>query len=81
MSYLILKLLHILSVITFVGNITTGVFWGARTHGTRDLRLIASTFDGISRSDRWFTMPGVIGVLVTGIAAAIVGGLPILGTG
>ena len=81
MTYLVLKLLHVISVIAFVGNITTGVFWGARAHASRDFRLIASTFEGIIRSDRWFTGPGVMGVLVTGVAAAIVGGLPILGTG
>jgi uncharacterized membrane protein len=81
MTYLTLKLIHIVSVVVFVGNITTGVFWGMRAHRSRDLRLIASTFDGIIQSDRWFTLPGVIGILVSGIAAAIVGKLPILGTG
>jgi uncharacterized membrane protein len=81
MSYLIWKLVHVASVIVFVGNITTGVFWGAHAHRSRDFRVIASTFDGIIRSDRLFTMPGVIGIVVSGIIAAIVGGLPILGTG
>ena len=81
MSYLILKLIHIASVTLFIGNITTGVFWGMRAHRSRDFRLIASTFDGIIQSDRWFTMPGVIGIVVSGIAAALLGKLPILGTG
>jgi uncharacterized membrane protein len=81
MSYLVLKTLHILFVIAFVGNITTGLFWARRAMRTRDLRRIADTFDGITQSDRVFTIPGVIGIIVTGIAVAIQGGLPILSTG
>jgi uncharacterized membrane protein len=81
MSYLVWKFLHVGSVILFLGNITTGMFWGAHANRSRDFRLIASTFDGINRSDRVFTMPGVIVIVVSGVVAAITGGLPILGTG
>jgi uncharacterized membrane protein len=81
MSYLVWKLLHIASVVLFLGNITTGLFWAGHAHRTRDFHLIASTFEGIIRSDRLFTLPGVVGILVAGIAAAIDGHLPILGTG
>jgi uncharacterized membrane protein len=81
MSYLVLKMLHVVSVVAFLGNITTGLFWARHAHKSRDFRLIAAAFDGIIRSDRLFTNPGVIGILVTGIAAAIIAKLPILGTG
>lgn len=81
MSYLVLKTLHILFVIAFVGNITTGLFWARRAMRERDPRRVADTFDGIIQSDRVFTIPGVIGIVVTGIIAAVMGGLPILGTG
>ncbi|HET9333133.1 MAG TPA: DUF2269 family protein [Gemmatimonadota bacterium] len=81
MSYAAWKLLHVASVILFLGNITTGLFWAAHAHRSRDLRLIASTFEGISRSDRWFTIPGVIGIVAGGVAAAVIGDLPILATG
>lgn len=81
MSYLILKLLHVASVIVFLGNITTGLFWASHAHKTRDFKLIASTFDGIIKSDRRFTGPGVVGILITGFAAALIAKLPILGTG
>lgn len=81
MSYLVLKLLHIASVVVFLGNITTGLYWARRAHRTGELSLVASTFDGIIRSDRWFTVPGVVGILVTGFAMAIVARTPILGTG
>ena len=80
MSYLLWKALHILSVVIFLGNIVTGLFWAAHAHGTRDLKHIAATFSGISKSDRWFTVPGVVGILVSGLAAAIKGSFPILGT-
>lgn len=81
MSYLLLKLLHVASVVMFLGNITTGLFWARRAHHSRDFTLISSTFEGIIRSDRLFTGPGVVGILVTGIAAALIAKLPILGTG
>jgi uncharacterized membrane protein len=81
MSYLLWKLIHIAAVIIFLGNITTGLFWAAHAHKTRDFRLIASTFEGIIRSDRWFTLPGVVGILIGGFAAALDGSLPILATG
>lgn len=78
--YLLLKLLHLVAVIAFLGNITTGLFWHAHAARTREPKLLAHTMAGIIRSDRWFTTPGVIGIIVTGVAAAIYGGLPILGT-
>lgn len=81
MSYLIWKLLHISSVIIFLGNIATGLFWAAHAHRTRDFRLIISTFQGIIRSDRWFTIPGVMGIIVSGVVLATKLKAPILGTG
>lgn len=79
--YLLFKLLHVASVIAFLGNITTGLFWHAHAARTRDPKLLAHTMDGIIRSDRIFTVPGVIGIIVTGVFAAIHGNFPILRTG
>jgi len=78
--YLLLKLLHLAAVIAFLGNITTGLFWHAHAARTRDPRLLAHTVDGIIRSDRLFTIPGVVIIIGGGVATAIVGGYPILGT-
>ena len=75
------KLFHIASVIAFLGNITTGIFWHAHATRTRDAKLIAHTMDGIIRSDRLFTIPGVAGIILFGFAAAGIQGYPILGTG
>lgn len=74
--YLIWKILHVIGVVLFLGNIITGVFWAYHAGRTRDPKLIAHAFEGITRSDRWFTMPGVTLLTVAGIAAAISGGFP-----
>ena len=79
--YLVLKTLHILAVVLFLGNIITGLFWKAHGDRTGDPRIMAHTMDGIIRSDRWFTLPGVLLIIVFGIGAALVAGVPILRTG
>ena len=79
--YLLIKLLHVIAVIAFLGNITTGLFWHAHAARTRDPKLLAHTMDGIIRSDLLFTIPGVIGIIVTGFAAANIGGFSVLKTG
>ena len=79
--YQVLKLIHVAAVIIFLGNIITGLFWKAHADRTKDVRFIAHTMHGIIRSDRWFTIPGVIVITVAGILAAIQAGLPILRTG
>ena len=81
MSYALWKLIHIVGVVAFLGNITTGLFWAAQAHRQKDFASIASTFRGIIRSDRWFTMPGVVAIVVGGFGAAISGSIPILRTG
>ena len=81
MNYLIWKLIHIAAVVIFLGNIITRLFWAARAYKTRDFKSIASTFQGIAKSDRYFTLPGIIVLTLAGIVAAIHGHWPILGTG
>ena len=79
--YLVLKLIHIVAVILFLGNIITGLFWKFHADGSKDPRIIAHSFEGIIRSDRWFTIPAVWAILLSGAGAAIQGRFPILGTG
>lgn len=75
------KVLHIVAVVAFLGNITTGLFWHLHAARTRSPVLLAFTMEGIIRSDRFFTIPGVVGIIVTGVAMAMQRHLPILGTG
>lgn len=79
--YLLLKSLHVLAVVLFLGNIITGIFWKAHADKTGDPRIIAHVMDGIIWSDKFFTVPGAALLTILGISAAMTGGLPILGTG
>lgn len=79
--YLALKLIHILAVVAFLGNITTGVFWKMIADRTGRPDLIEHTVRGITLSDRLITIPSIIVIVLAGLGAAIVGGWPILGTG
>jgi len=78
--YLVLKLVHVLAVVAFLGNITTGLFWHAHAARSRDPKLLAHTMEGIIRSDRLFTVPGVLIITAAGFALAIEGRFPILRT-
>ncbi|HEX5031470.1 MAG TPA: DUF2269 family protein [Candidatus Eisenbacteria bacterium] len=74
------KLLHLVAVVLFLGNITVGVFWKLFGDRTRDPRIIAHTMAGIIASDRWFTNPGAILIVIGGVMAALLGHYPILRT-
>jgi uncharacterized membrane protein len=78
--YLFLKLVHIFAVVLFLGNIIVGVFWKAIADKSRDPRLMAFAMDGIIRSDRVFTIPGVFLILIGGFGAAGIGRLPMIRT-
>jgi uncharacterized membrane protein len=80
MLYLVLKSLHIVSVVLFLGNIITGVFWKAHADRMTDLRARAQALDGIIASDRLFTLPGVMLIIVTGVWAALLAHIPLLRT-
>jgi uncharacterized membrane protein len=79
--YLILKLIHVIAVIFFVGNISIGPFWKISADKTKDPRVIAHTITDIIGADRIFTIPAIVVLLIGGIGAAQVGHLSILGTG
>ncbi len=79
--YLLLKLVHIIAVILFMGNIITGLFWMRQADKTQNLSVISFTMKGIIASDRLFTIPGVIIITAGGFTAAIHAGIPLLRTG
>jgi uncharacterized membrane protein len=80
MIYLVLKLIHILGAILFLGNITIGPFWKMHAERSGDPKKIADTFDGIIKADRYFTMPGVTIIIIFGIGAALHGGYNLITT-
>jgi uncharacterized membrane protein len=79
--YLVFKLIHVIAVIVFLGNITVGIFWKAWADRTSNASIIAHTMDGIIRADRIFTIPGVIFIIIGGLGAAYAADVPILKTG
>ncbi len=76
--YLWLKLIHLVAMVVFLGNMYTGFFWKAHADRTRDPRLIRHTIDGIIISDRWLTLPGVALLIGVGVLMAIQASLPLL---
>ena len=78
--YIILKILHVTAVVIFLGNLVTGILWKLHGDQTENPVIIRHTIAGLIRADRWFTIPGVVLILLGGFGAAIVGGLPLLRT-
>ena len=70
MAYFYIKLIHVIFVIIFLGNITIGLFWKIIAEKTKDPDKIAFAFKGIIKADRYFTVPGVIGITLFGIGLA-----------
>jgi uncharacterized membrane protein len=68
-------------VIIFLGNITIGFFWKMFAEKTKDPDKIAFAFKGIIKADRYFTLPGVIGITIFGVGLAMHAGMPLLSTG
>ena len=79
MLYLVLKALHVLSVVLFLGNIITGIFWKSHADRAGDLRGRAQALAGIIESDRRFTVPSVLAIIATGLSLTSIAHLPILG--
>jgi len=78
--YIALKILHVAAVVIFLGNLVTGIFWKMHADRTGDPSIVRHTIAGLIGADRWFTIPGVVLILVGGFGAAVVGGLPLLRT-
>jgi len=81
MVYLILKLIHVIAAIIFLGNITLGFFWKFRSEKQQDRLSLHETFASIIKADRLFTMPGVIVLLIFGIGSAQMFGYNLITTG
>jgi len=70
MVYFSLVLIHVIAVIIFLGNITITPFWKLQAEKIKDRLHILNIWEGIILSDRFFTMPGMIILLIFGIGAA-----------
>ena len=79
--FLVLRLLHLLGVILFVGNIVTAALWKARAEASGDLHAIAYAQRGVMLADYVFTLPGATLIAVTGLWLARLSNRNILQTG
>lgn len=79
--YLIYKLIHIFAAIVFLGNIYTGLFWIHQAHKTGNLAIIHNAFESLIKSDKYFTLPGILLIIIAGIGAAIQAHYSLLRTG
>jgi uncharacterized membrane protein len=68
--YLLLKSLHILGVIIFLGNIIITGFWKAFADRTKDWRIIAFSQRLVTYTDICFTAIGVVIIAYTGMMMA-----------
>jgi uncharacterized membrane protein len=80
MIYSIWKLLHVLAVIIFLGNITVGIFWKFQAEKSKDRLKIAETFKNLIKADRVFTMPSVAALFIFGMGASMQGIFPLMDT-
>ena len=76
MNYPLLKLLHVAGVIIFLGNIIAGHFWIHLAMKSKDFNIIKHSIRGVMRSDKVFTIPAVIVIIVAGILAAVIWAYP-----
>ena len=81
MEYMLYKLLHLIAVMMFLGNIILGLFWMHIAVKTKDIKIIHHTIYGIIKADKLFTIPGVVIITIGGVMAAMAGNFPILKTG
>jgi uncharacterized membrane protein len=77
--YSVLKLLHVLSAIWLAGGLLGRAMVLAAARRGPDIRIVKAIADVSGRLENAMVAPGYLAVLVTGIATAVVGGLPLLG--
>ena len=61
-------LLHILGAVLFLGNLLVTGAWMTWAVGQKDSRVAAFASAGVNKADRWFTSPGMILLLLNGLA-------------
>jgi uncharacterized membrane protein len=74
--YLVMKSLHVVGAILFVGNIIVSGWWKAMADRTRDPRIIAFAQGQVTLTDWAFTLSGIVLLALSGAAGAAIGGLP-----
>jgi uncharacterized membrane protein len=71
-SYLLLKSLHVLGVVIFLGNIIVTAWWKVMADRTGEPRIIAFAQRQVTLTDFIFTAGGVALILATGVGNAAI---------
>jgi uncharacterized membrane protein len=69
--YAVIKFLHILGAMLFLGNVIVSAMWKVRADRTDDLATIAFAQRLVGLTDLAFTIPGAAVIAVTGYAMAL----------
>jgi len=76
-----IKLLHVLAVALYTGNIILSILWMHQAVKSGKNSILNHTTKVIMKSDRYITIPGVIIILLAGVFASMVGQYSIHRTG
>ena len=76
-GYAVLKSLHIVGVILFLGNIIVTGWWKVMADRTGDARIIAFAQRQVTVTDWVFTLGGVVLTLAGGLGNALLHGMPL----
>ena len=66
-SYLLLKTIHVVAAIVFVGNVVATAVWKTLADRTQDPRVVAFGQRLVTVTDFVLTGPGAVAVLITGL--------------
>jgi uncharacterized membrane protein len=77
----LVKLIHVVAVILFVGNAALGPYRRRQARLTGDFQVIAGTYAIHTRSGRAVTTPWFLTAVVSGFALAWLSGISVLHTG
>lgn len=77
--YIVLKFLHIISVIMFVGGLFARQLVRSYAKKTDDVKMFATLNFASGRIESTLVIPGSAAALVLGVILALIGGIPIFG--
>lgn len=81
MLYEIAKTVHVIGVILLVGNVSATAIWKLFADRTGDPKIIAFSQKLVTYTDLSLTLWGIILIVAGGYAAALIGGLDLIGPG
>src|SRR5262245_33436405 len=77
--YLVIKFLHVISAMMFVGGIFGRQLVRAYAKKTEDVQLFAALSQGAGQIENMMIIPGNLAVILFGIILALMGGYPLFG--